>query len=143
MGSIKLPVAINQGSEASGTGSRTARMARGLTGHAPIGTYRERFHSLPSHCMCGHPFEDAYHVIHACPMWSRVDRPRARYLLANFVKFLKKNPRAFEFPGANLESAEGEKESGGEGGNAAAPAPPPPKAHCVGGAAPTWAGPPL
>ena len=100
------------------------------------------FHRLPSHCMCGHPFEDAYHVIHACTMWSRVDRPRARYLLTNFVKFLKKNPRAFEFPGANLDSAEGEKEPGKGDGNAAAPAPSPLKVHRVGGAAPMRAGPP-
>ena len=75
-------------------------------------------------------------------MWSRVDRPRARYLLTNFVKFLKKNPRAFEFSGANLDSAEGEKESGRGEGDAAALAPPPPRVHRVGGAALTWAGPP-
>src|SRR6202023_3589813 len=37
-----------------------ARLVCGLTGHAPIGTYRERFHHLPSHCISGHPFEHAY-----------------------------------------------------------------------------------
>ena len=42
----------------------TARLARGLTGHAPIGSYRARFHGLPSHCMCRHPFEDTFHMIH-------------------------------------------------------------------------------
>src|SRR6266481_4563215 len=94
----------------------TARLTRGLTSHAPIGSYRERFHHLPSHCMCGHFFEDAFHVIHSCSLWSRSDRPRARYLLANFVKFLVQNPRAFEFSGANLDSAERGKEPGKGGG---------------------------
>ena len=113
----------------------TAQLVWGLTGHAPIGNHRARFHHLPSYCLCGHPFEDAFHVIHACRLWSRADRPRARYLLANFVKFLVENPRAFEFPGANLESAEGKVGPGKGGGDAAAPAPPSPKAHHAGGAA--------
>ena len=117
----------------------TVRLTRALMGHVPVGNYRARFHRLLSHCMCGHPFEDVYHIIHLCLLWSRIDRPRARYLLVNFVKFLVKNPRAFEFPGANLEPAEGEVVLERGGGISAAPAPLPTKAHAVGGAAPATA----
>ena len=84
--------------------------------------------------MCGHPFEDVYHVIHTCRLWSHSDRPRARYLLANFVKFLVNKPRAFEFPAAKIEAADEGKELKGGGSDAAAPAPPPLRAHCAGGA---------
>jgi hypothetical protein len=94
----------------------TARLVRALTGHAPIGMYRYRFFHEPSHCMCGHPFEDVMHIIHICPHWSRVASPGARFRKKVFVKFLKDNPRAFEFPGANLEQTEEEGVAGYERG---------------------------
>jgi hypothetical protein len=97
----------------------TARLVRALTGHAPIGSYRTRFFREPSHCMCGHPFEDVPHIIHFCPMWSRAKSPGKRYRLAVFVKFLKDNPRAFAFPGENLDHEEERRYVGEEKGSGA------------------------
>jgi hypothetical protein len=96
---------------------RTARMVRGLTGHAPIGDYRQRFFpEEPSQCMCGSPFESVIHIIHLCPLWSRDASPAKRVQLEVFKRFLKVNPRVFEFPGADLEqSNEGGTPQGHQG----------------------------
>jgi hypothetical protein len=103
----------------------TARLVRAVTGHAPIGEYSERFFRESSRCMCSHPWESVVHIIHLCPLYTRNPSPGKRYQLVEFVKFLKKNPRAFEWPGANLEQSEG---VGGTlddaGGPTGAPAPP-------------------
>src|SRR4029077_1883285 len=91
----------------------SARMVRGLTGHAPIASYAARFHNESARCMCGSPFEDVGHILHLCPLWKRNRVPSACLHLAVFVRFLKANPRAFEFPGVNLEQESGARNPGG------------------------------
>ena len=96
-------------------------MVQAITGHVPIGAYSRRFFHEPSHCMCGNPFESVAHIMHSCTMYTRHPSPAQRVHLATFVRFLKKNPRAFEWPGANLEESEGGGICGGRGGAKGAP----------------------
>ena len=117
----------------------TARLVRGLTGHAPIASYARRFHKESSECMCGHPFEDVAHVIHVCPLWKRAHAPATRLHLGTFVKFLKANPRAFEFPGADLDQESDTGNCGGAVGYTGTPVPPPSTAHPSSGAPPQGA----
>ena len=85
----------------------TARLTRACTGHAPIGEYAARFHNESSRCMCSHPHESVIHIIHLCPLHTRSPSPGKRYQLVEFVRFLKKNPRAFEWPGIDLPQSDG------------------------------------
>ena len=85
----------------------TARLMHACTGHVPIGEYAARFHKESSRCMCSHPHESVIHIIHLCPLHTRSPSPGKRYQLVEFVKFLKKNPRAFEWPGADLPQSDG------------------------------------
>ena len=85
----------------------TARLTRACTGHVPIGEYAARFHKESSRCMCSHPHESVIHIIHLCPLHMRSPSPGKRYQLVEFVKFLKKNPRAFEWLGADLPQSDG------------------------------------
>ena len=57
--------------------------------------------------MCSHPHELVIHIIHLCPLHTRSPSPGKHYQLVEFVKFLKKNPRAFEWPGADLSLTSG------------------------------------
>ena len=57
--------------------------------------------------MCSHPHESVIHIIHLCPLHTRSPSPGKHYQLVEFVKFLKRNPRAFEWPGADLPQSDG------------------------------------
>ena len=57
--------------------------------------------------MCSHPHKSVIHIIHLCPLHTRSPSPGKRYQLVEFVKFLKKNPCAFEWPGADLAQSDG------------------------------------
>ena len=77
-------------------------------GHVPIREYAAWFHRESSRCMCSHPHsESVIHIIHLCPLHMRSPSPGKHYQLVEFVKFLKKNPRAFEWPGADLSQSDG------------------------------------
>ena len=94
---------------AAGHDSRLfARFTRVLTGHAPIGAFRSRFHlDGPVDCLCGQPVETVEHILGDCPVWVRKWAPRSRLLdsivrldpFADVLWFLKHNPLAatFEF----------------------------------------------
>ena len=103
-----------------------ARLARILTGHAPIGAFRERFHlDGPVDCLCGHPVESVAHILDECPLWIRKWAPRSRLLqnledldpFAEVLWFLRKNPMVatFEFVDWQLK-AEEELANGAEDG---------------------------
>ena len=51
--------------------------------------------------------EVTVHIIHLCPLHMRSPSLGKRYQLVEFVKFLKRNPRAFEWPGADLSQSDG------------------------------------
>ena len=57
--------------------------------------------------MCSYPHESVIHIIHLCPLHMRSPTLGKHYQLVEFVKFLKKNPRAFEWPGADLSQSDG------------------------------------
>ena len=57
--------------------------------------------------MCSHPHESVIHIIHLCPLHTRSPSLGKCYQLVEFVKFLKKNPRAFEWPGVDLPQSDG------------------------------------
>ena len=87
------------------------------TGHTPIGEYAAPFHKELSRCMCSHSHELVIHIIPLCPLHTRSPSPGKCYQLVEFVKFLKRNPRAFEWLGADLDQSDGGDtlSSGGEG----------------------------
>ena len=67
-----------------------ARLTRFLTGHAPIGEFRERFHLDGCvGCLCGQPVEDRHHILFECPLWIRwwEDHGRDRDYLKNLDPF--------------------------------------------------------
>ena len=70
-----------------------------------------------SWCMCSHPHESVIHIIHLCLLHTRSPSPGKCYQLVELVRFLKKNPQAFEWPGAVLEQTDGgeysERQRGG------------------------------
>ena len=80
----------------------TTWLTHACTGHTPIGEYAAQFHKELSRCMCSHPHELVIHIIHLCPLHTRSPSPGKCYQLVEFVKFLKRNPRAFEWLGARL-----------------------------------------
>ena len=98
-----------------------------------------RFHKESARCMCGSPFEDVRHILHLCPLWKGNCVPSTHLHLAVFVRFLKANPRAFEFPGANLEQESGARNPGGVVDKPGAPVSPPSVAHPSSGAPPQGA----
>ncbi|OCH90511.1 hypothetical protein OBBRIDRAFT_825926 [Obba rivulosa] len=56
-----------------------ARFTRVVTGHAPVGRFRERFNLYdPTDCLCGHPVGTIQHIFCECPVWVRKWRPRSR-----------------------------------------------------------------
>ena len=93
----------------------TAQLTRACTGHAPIGEYAAWFHKESSRCMCSHLHKSVIHIIHLCPLHTRSPSPGKHYQLVEFVKFLKKNPHAFEWPGADLSQSDGRGTPSGGG----------------------------
>ena len=77
------------------------------TGHALISKYAAQFHKELSWCMCSHLHKSVIHIIHICPLHMRSPPPGNHYQLVEFVKFLKKNPWAFEWPGVDLVQSDG------------------------------------
>ena len=54
-----------------------ARATRLISGHMPIGEYRQRFHlEGRTHCVCGKP-DTREHMLNDCPIWIRPWRPIA------------------------------------------------------------------
>lgn len=89
-----------------------ARFVRFLTGHAPIGEFRDRFKlDGPVDCLCGHPVESIQHIIWECPIWIRNWAPRSRILevlesldpFTNILWFLKYNPLVATFEYADVQ----------------------------------------
>ena len=80
----------------------TAWLMCACTGHAPIREYVAQFHKESSRWMYSHSYESVIHITHLCPLHMRFPSPGKHYQLVEFVKFLKKNPRAFEWLGADL-----------------------------------------
>jgi hypothetical protein len=75
--------------------STFSRLCRCITGHAPLGAYRQRFNiSGPIHCSCrvGHGIlETRSHALHSCPRWKH---PGLHSLLDNvptLTKFVQAN----------------------------------------------------
>ena len=77
----------------------TARMARGITNHAPIGEYWQRFFpNEETHCRCNWGTLETRNHLFRCPLTTRV-KSSTKDIHA-FNKFLDKNPHVFSFPGA-------------------------------------------
>ena len=75
--------------------SLTARFARCVLNHAPIGAYYQRFNmDEPTACVCGTALETRTHVLNQCPRYKRKGPVRRVFDLA---KFLQANPLAFAF----------------------------------------------
>ena len=74
-----------------------------------------RFHKESFRCMYSHPHKLVIHIIYLCPLHMRSPSPGKCYQLIEFVKFLKKNPRAFEWPGADLPQSDGGGTPSGRG----------------------------
>ncbi|KAK1216753.1 hypothetical protein PQX77_020611 [Marasmius sp. AFHP31] len=75
------------------TNSRTSRVIRCITNHAPVGEYYCRFHILESEdCKCGRALETCLHVLFRCPHATRTGPIR---YLGDLVNFLDANPGAF------------------------------------------------
>ena len=113
--------------KAAGADSRLfARLTRFLTGHAPIGDFRDRFHlDGPVDCLCGHPTESIHHIVWECPLWIRNWDPRSRILehlesldpFSNILWFLEHNPMVATFEFADFQQqAQDELERGVRGG---------------------------
>ena len=83
----------------------TSRFMRALTGHAPLGAFRQRFNlgDGDNLCHCGgfrgpHPLETRDHVLRRCAIYTRPHPRHAPRLLEEFITFLRENPSAFSFP---------------------------------------------
>src|SRR5215467_6428552 len=79
-----------------------ARATCAILDHAPIGSYRSRFHpDADFTCPCdGSTLETRQHVIVRCPRFHSEPRWRRRempWLLLDLVQFLEGNPVAFSF----------------------------------------------
>ena len=82
-----------------------SRMTRAITGHAPTGEYRQRFHNaLPTHCNhCGQDVEHTrHHVLFQCPKYvslavSLVDWKKDKHNDKSWKNFFQANPSAFSF----------------------------------------------
>ncbi|KAF8697670.1 hypothetical protein AX14_001310 [Amanita brunnescens Koide BX004] len=83
-----------------------SRMARAITGHAPTGEYRQRFHpDLPMHCkLCDSTaiLHTRAHVLIDCPSYvplapSITDWKKDRQNDKSWKKFFQANPSAFSF----------------------------------------------
>ncbi|OCH90074.1 hypothetical protein OBBRIDRAFT_696197, partial [Obba rivulosa] len=90
-----------------------ARFTRVVTGHAPVGDFRERFHlDGPVDCLCGHAVESIQHILWQCPVWIRKWRPQSRMLeelerldpFADVLWFLRMNPLAATFEFADYQA---------------------------------------
>jgi hypothetical protein len=77
------------------------RLCRSVTGHAPVGAYRCRFHiEGPDKCSCDFrilPPETVEHVVHVCPRHRRKRWRGGSYSVANHCDFLRANPSAIAF----------------------------------------------
>ncbi|THG92542.1 hypothetical protein EW026_g8391 [Hermanssonia centrifuga] len=63
----KSPLIANFGKLAA---SITARITRVVTGHLPIGEFRQKFNfDGPKKCLCGQPLETRNHMLFDCPIW--------------------------------------------------------------------------
>ena len=64
--------------------SLTARFARCVLNHAPIGAYYQRFNmDEPTTCVCGTALETRTHILNQCPLYRRKGPVRRVYDLAN------------------------------------------------------------
>ena len=72
-----------------------------------IGEYAAWFHKELSRCMYSHPYESVIHILHLCPLHTKSSSPGKCYQLVEFVRFLKKNSRAFEWLGTDLPQSDG------------------------------------
>ena len=72
-----------------------ARMCRCITGHAPIGSYYERFNiQAATSCPCGARLQTRFYLLSSC----RLNRwPEVPSRLFELVEYLERNPGAFAF----------------------------------------------
>jgi hypothetical protein len=76
----------------------TARLARSITGHAPIGSFRERFFPEERvHCTCGFHTETVSHILKDCENHARLEKPKRQLRYTWLVDFLTENVNAFAF----------------------------------------------
>ncbi|KIL54734.1 hypothetical protein M378DRAFT_18607 [Amanita muscaria Koide BX008] len=86
-----------------------ARFTRTLTGHAPTGEYRKRWHpELPGLCRVDNTPHTRIHVLTECTKYDDLFysyRAVTEYddSYHTFIDFLKKNPTAFSFEDAPYE----------------------------------------
>jgi len=83
--------------EVSGRLSVFTRMCRSILGHAPIGSYFQRFNIDESHrCECGVPLQTRDHIFVACRKHKLLhgDRRVPKYIMELWY-FLDTNPKAF------------------------------------------------
>ena len=76
------------------------------TGHVLISEYVAWFHNKLPWCQYSHPHESVIHIIHLCPLHMRSPSSGKHYQLVEFVKFFKRNSRAFKWPGADLSQSD-------------------------------------
>ena len=83
----------------------TSRMAHAITGHAPTGEYRQRFHpNLPTYCgHCGQSTPHTRnHILFDCPKYvslaaSMTDWKKDKFNNKSWKNFFQANPSAFTF----------------------------------------------
>lgn len=96
-----VPTHLNQGPWMCKTGhshTLTARLARSVTGHAPIGEYCPRFFPLePTSCRCRFPLESVRYVYRDCPLFERDSCPGHQVRYQWLTAFLKSNTGTFAF----------------------------------------------
>jgi hypothetical protein len=86
----------------------TARLARTVLNHAPIGEYRARFFPHENiQCPHCHVTQTRRHIISTCPLYTRRPMPNFYEFILNsaepiplLVEFLTQNPTAFTFDDA-------------------------------------------
>jgi hypothetical protein len=75
--------------------STFSRLCRCITGHAPLGAYRQRFNvSGPIHCSCrvGHGIlETRSHALHSCPRWKHPGLHSLLDTVPTLTKFVQSN----------------------------------------------------
>ena len=89
--------------------SLLSRFTRLTSGHAPIGSYRQKFFPDKStECSCGHPLQDVEHLSSQCPLVSAKFSSFSIFLfgknnVTNILTFLKENLTVASFEGQPLD----------------------------------------
>lgn len=86
---------------------KMARLSRFVTGHAPVGGFRQRFNLEGRiNCWCGHQVETRDHILTDCPLWFKIWDPggpvRRTLSTALIGNFLHRNPMVATFEWSTL-----------------------------------------